>query len=355
MRMMKASSIKKHNADTERSASKQSSTEPSPMPTPRTSWAPVLGPQPRFGIIGCSDASAQGKETWKVATPFGECMITAMDSEKRVLFANRNYCTKLDADGKPQYAPPHEVNTHAICWALGVECKCSGGILALGNAGTLHPETVPVGSVLMADDYYRVRPAPLSTFWGNEKVGAFAVPDGDGVGRVHCTPADPSSEQWLDLRKVVQEILQPMRPSDQVKLAEGQTPESWPCIGDHKPGDALEDSAIYVQTEGPRCETRAEVRHYKSLGHIVGMTCGREWALTEELCLPYVLLCFCDSACNGLSAHPQGSAGEREEHAEAAKHVASTIIEALVTGLPKAKAPEPLPVAEIKKPFWSPW
>ena len=28
----------------------------------------------------------------------------------------------------------------------------------------------------------------------------------------------------------------------------------------------------------------------RNVGHFVGMTCGREWALVEELCLPYVLV-----------------------------------------------------------------
>ena len=36
----------------------------------------------------------------------------------------------------------NEVNMHAMIWALGVESKCSGGIVALGSAGTLHPETI---------------------------------------------------------------------------------------------------------------------------------------------------------------------------------------------------------------------
>mmetsp|Transcript_76114 Transcript_76114/g.199638 ORF Transcript_76114/g.199638 Transcript_76114/m.199638 type:complete len:195 (+) Transcript_76114:2-586(+) len=188
----------------------------------------------------------------------------------------------------------------------------------------------------MADDYYRVRPSPLSTFWGNEKIGSFAVPDGNGVGRVHFTPADALDERWLDLRKVVQEILKPVPPlyADQVKMAKGQTPESWPCIGDHKPGAELEDSAIYVQSEGPRFETRAEIREYRNVGHFVGMTCGREWALVEELCLPYVLICFCDNACNGLSTHPRGALEEYKEHKEAVLGITSAVVEALVTGLP---------------------
>ena len=79
-------------------------------------------------------------------------------------------------------------------------------------------------------------------------------------------------------------------------MATGQTPESWPCIGatttttttttttatttttttttttvliisstgDVTPGTELEGSAIYVMSEGPRFETRAEIREYRS-------------------------------------------------------------------------------------------
>mmetsp|Transcript_49220 Transcript_49220/g.107108 ORF Transcript_49220/g.107108 Transcript_49220/m.107108 type:complete len:190 (+) Transcript_49220:1-570(+) len=188
----------------------------------------------------------------------------------------------------------------------------------------------------MADDYYRVRPSPISTFWGNEKIGGFAVPDADGVGRIHYTPADPLDERWMGLRRVVQGILRPVPPryGDKVKMATGQTPESWPCIGGVTPGTELEGSAIYVMSEGPRFETRAEIREYRNVGHFVGMTCGREWALVEELCLPYVLVCFCDNACNGLSKHPRGALEEYKEHKEAVMDMTTAVVEALVAGLP---------------------
>lgn len=313
------------------------SATPSPRPSPREERPPPpeLGAQPRYGIIGGSGVSVQGKESWFVRTPYGECMVSAMDEEKRVLFVNRHLCTKFDENDKPSYAPPHEIEYRALCWALGVESKCQGGIIALASAGTLHPDTIPVGSVIMADDYFRVRPEPTCTFWGHASVGAFAAPEENGVGRVHYTPADPLDQGWCQMRKVVQEILKEVRP-EKVPLCSGQTKETWPCIGDHKPSETFEGSAIYVQSEGPRFETRAEIRQYRSAGHFVGMTCGREWALIEELCLPYVLLTFCDNACNGLSTHPRGALEEYKEHKEAVQDVTAAVVNALVDGLPKA-------------------
>jgi 5'-methylthioadenosine phosphorylase len=56
----------------------------------------------------------------------------------------------------------------------------------------------------------------------------------------------------------------------------------------------------YVQTTGPRLETKAEIRLLKAFGHLVGMTMGSEATIAKELGLKYAALCMVDNYANGL-------------------------------------------------------
>lgn len=277
----------------------------------------------------------EGKDPWLVQTPFGDCLLSALDDEKCVIYANRHLCTKIEqATGKATYAAPHEVNYQALIWALAVESGCKGGIVAIGSTGTLDPKKLPVGSVVMPDDYYMVRPEP-NTFWGNDRIGTFGVPADGGVGRMHYTPADTLDDKWLAFRKRMQAAVCPSLDDlrSKVKLADGQTPEIWPMSHSFSPGATHEKSVVYVNTIGPRFETRAEIRAYQGVGHVVGMTCAREWALCEEVSVPYCLICFCDNACNGLSTHPAGALQEYLDHKASISEVTNTIVQRLVADL----------------------
>ena len=66
--------------------------------------------------------------------------------------------------------------------------------------------------------------------------------------------------------------------------------------------EPIVDQGVYVQTAGPRLETKAEVRWYAYGGDIVGMTMAHEAALAQELGLPYACLCRVDNAAHGLGA-----------------------------------------------------
>jgi hypothetical protein len=57
-----------------------------------------------------------------------------------------------------------------------------------------------------------------------------------------------------------------------------------------------------VQSQGPRFETKAEIKSMALQGDVVGMTCGHEATLCAELHLPYALVCMCDNMANGLQA-----------------------------------------------------
>src|SRR5437899_1746452 len=66
----------------------------------------------------------------------------------------------------------------------------------------------------------------------------------------------------------------------------------------------VHDGGTYVQTTGPRLETRAEVAHFKQIGVVVGMTMASEATLASELGIPYASLCTVDNFCNGIVDEP---------------------------------------------------
>ena len=57
---------------------------------------------------------------------------------------------------------------------------------------------------------------------------------------------------------------------------------------------------VYVNTRGPRYETKAEVKHFATIGDVVGMTAAHEAGLAKELGLKYAAVCVVDNVCNGL-------------------------------------------------------
>jgi 5'-methylthioadenosine phosphorylase len=57
---------------------------------------------------------------------------------------------------------------------------------------------------------------------------------------------------------------------------------------------------IYIQTTGPRLETKAEINFFKRFGDIVGMTLASEATLCMEQGIPYVSICSVDNYCNGI-------------------------------------------------------
>ena len=59
-------------------------------------------------------------------------------------------------------------------------------------------------------------------------------------------------------------------------------------------------NGVYVQTRGPRLETKAEVKMLDSFGDIVGMTIASEATLARELDVKYAAICSVDNYAHGL-------------------------------------------------------
>ncbi|MBN1539116.1 MAG: 5'-methylthioadenosine phosphorylase, partial [Candidatus Thermoplasmatota archaeon] len=66
-------------------------------------------------------------------------------------------------------------------------------------------------------------------------------------------------------------------------------------------GIPVRDGGVYVQTRGPRLETRAEVRVLSEWGDYVGMNLGSEATLANESDLPVAGLVTINNYANGLT------------------------------------------------------
>jgi 5'-methylthioadenosine phosphorylase len=64
------------------------------------------------------------------------------------------------------------------------------------------------------------------------------------------------------------------------------------------------DKGIYVQTKGPRLETRAEVSMLCNFADVVGMTMASEATLARESGLTYASMCSVDNYANGIVDEP---------------------------------------------------
>jgi 5'-methylthioadenosine phosphorylase len=63
-------------------------------------------------------------------------------------------------------------------------------------------------------------------------------------------------------------------------------------------------NGIYIQTQGPRLETKAEIGLFKTYGDVVGMTMASEATLAKELDLRYANISIVDNYCNGILDEP---------------------------------------------------
>lgn len=66
------------------------------------------------------------------------------------------------------------------------------------------------------------------------------------------------------------------------------------------------EKGTYWQTQGPRLETKAEIRMMTHFADIVGMTMANEAVIAMELDIPYACVCSVDNFGNGLLDEPLG-------------------------------------------------
>jgi 5'-methylthioadenosine phosphorylase len=198
---------------------------------------------PKIGVVGGSGLydipGLTITDYKKISTPFGDPSDTYLIGEfsgREVVFLPRH--------GLRHHIPPHKINYRANIWGfkeLGVE-----RIISISAVGGIGPGIKP-GMIVVPDQVVDMTKDRESTFY-----------DGDEV--VHIDFTEPYCPE---LRESV------------FKAGKKSVVE-------------LRKSGTYVCVNGPRLETRAEIKMFLNLGiDIVGMTAMPETVLAREaeLCL----------------------------------------------------------------------
>ncbi len=197
-----------------------------------------------IGIIGGSGLyEIEGvaiKEIKKVETPFG----APSDSYRICDFSGRNVIF-LPRHGPKHTIPPHKINYRANIWGfkeLGVK-----RIISLGATGGISAEMEP-GTIVVPDQIIDMTRGRDETFF-----------EGEG-GVVHVDLTDPYCPE---LRGSI-------------------------FTAGKRSGLKFKEAGTYICTNGPRLETKGEIKFFSEIGaDIVGMTAMPEASLAREAELCY--------------------------------------------------------------------
>lgn len=214
----------------------------------------------KIGIIGGTGFYEAGifdeEQDLAITTPYGQVNLkTGSYKGREVVFLARH--------GARHTVPPHLVNYRANIWAL----RESGAakVIATAAVGTLQKDVKP-GEIVLIDQFIDFTRNRAQTFF-----------EGDDGGILHVdvtTPYCPS------LR-------------DEIHRAAGRIQVR------------LHNGGAYVCTEGPRYETPAEIRMFRSLGgDVVGMTSVPEVVLAREAELCYATIALVTNYAAGISNRP---------------------------------------------------
>jgi len=208
----------------------------------------------RIGIIGGTSLVKRAHqlelERLEVETPFGHPsspLHVGQWSDGEVALLVRH---GLDHD-IPPHRIDHRANIHALRSA-GVD-----KLVLVASAGSMREDISPP-TVVLADDF--VSPFTVPTYY-DDKIA-------------HITPALSDAMRWTLVKVAAEE------------------------------GIPVVDGGIYVQTRGPRLETRAEVRALMSWGDILGMTMASEATLAMEIGMEVAAICSVDNMGHGLGGEP---------------------------------------------------
>jgi 5'-methylthioadenosine phosphorylase len=185
-------------------------------------------------------------EAWEekdIQTPYGEVRIKQAGG---FVFLQRHGRKKV---------PPHAINHHANIWALKtIDVKAA---IAINSVGSLRIAIKPQ-SFVIPDDF--LAPWAVPTFFDSEM--HFTIPSIDaGVAG--------------NLRSLCEQL-----------------------------GVSVTWGGVYIQTAGPRFETKAEINFFRKHADIVGMTMASEATLSAECGIPYASLCSVDNYANGIARKP---------------------------------------------------
>lgn len=213
-----------------------------------------------LALIGGTGVSDPGwfhvAEKRIVETPYGEALVQLGEIDGQpAAFVPRH--------GTGHTVPPHRINYRANIWAIrNVGAR---RIVATAAVGSLNEAMIP-GDLVLVDQFLDFTKQRAATFF-----------DGGPEGVVHTDVTDPYCP---DLRR---------------RLEEAARRFGFPIHG----------TGVYVAAEGPRYETRAEIRAYRMLGgDVIGMTGVPEVVLARELGLCYASIAMVTNMGAGMAAEP---------------------------------------------------
>ncbi len=188
-------------------------------------------------------------ETIEVETSFGSVQLqSGLIHDHQVFFLNRH--------GPDSTIPPHKISYKANIQAFA-SAKVDA-VLSVGTVGSMNEQIRP-GDLVIPHDFFDATHSRSVTFFDD--------------ARVHVDMTDPFCPY---LRKEL------------IASCENNT------------GRVFHTQGVYVSTPGPRLETAAEIRFYKSIGDIVGMTLVPEVVLAREKGLCFSSLCLVCNMAAGM-------------------------------------------------------
>jgi 5'-methylthioadenosine phosphorylase len=210
------------------------------------SIGPVVTPM-KMGIIGGTGIyDLEGTQELCVDTEYGEISLTHQKKGERDIFF-------VPRHGSNHTTPPHRVNYRGNITALA-NCHVDY-IIALCTVGSMQC-SIPPGTFFVPVDFIDFT-RRNTTFYHTEVVHIdMTLP--------FCPSLQKTFLQTLDKHK---------------------TPYS---------------TGVYIATEGPRLETKAEIAMLSQFGDVVGMTLVPEVILAREKGLCYGALCLVSNMCAGL-------------------------------------------------------
>lgn len=200
------------------------------------------------GVYSVSDRV----EEIEVETEYGKVTLDVVDIEgEKIIFLPRH--------GKNHSVPPHLINYRANIMALKtLGVKYIYGTLAVGSCN----ESFAPGDVVIIKDFLDFTNNRVATFY-----------EGGNKGVVHVDMSEPYCNNLIK--------------QFYIKARER--------------GIEIKGEGTYVCTDGPRFETAAEIKFYKSIGgDVVGMTNVPEVVLAKELGMCYSAIGIITNWCTGF-------------------------------------------------------
>lgn len=186
-------------------------------------------------------------ESQPITTPYGRITAYLTSVKGRSVVIIPRHADEI-------HIPPHRVNYRGNIWAahsLGVK-----RVISTNSVGSMRGH--PVGSFVVLDDFIDFTRSRLSTFHDDKTVHV-------DVSEPYCPEIRASLRYSLEKRGI--------------SYTEG----------------------VYACTEGPRFETRAEIRMMSQFADVVGMTGVPEVVLAKELSLCYASLAIVTNQACGMT------------------------------------------------------